>query len=34
MSEEDRIDLENLYIEQNEELKRKIKSYDHKMKKT
>lgn len=33
MSEEDRIDLENLYIEQNEELKRKIKSYDYKMKK-
>ena len=33
MSEEDKIDLENLYIEQNEELKRKIKSYDYKMKK-
>lgn len=31
MSEEDRISLENLYIEQNNELKRKIRSYDSKI---
>lgn len=31
MSEEDRIDLENLYVEQNNELKRKIRSYDHEL---
>lgn len=33
MNEQDRIDLENLYIEQNMELKRKIRSYDSKIKK-
>ena len=32
MLEEDRISLENLYIEQNNELKRKIRSYDSKIK--
>ena len=31
MSEEDRIGLENLYIEQNNELKRKIRSIDSKI---
>lgn len=31
MSEEDRIGLENLYIEQNTELKRKIRSIDSKI---
>lgn len=33
MSEDDRSDLENLYIEQNNELKRKIRSYDLKISK-
>jgi type I restriction enzyme R subunit len=33
LSEEDRIDLENLYIEQNNELRRKISSYDSKISK-
>lgn len=33
MSEDDRSDLENLYIEQNNELKRKIRSYDSKISK-
>lgn len=32
MNEQDRIDLENLYVEQNTELKRKIRSYDSKIK--
>ena len=34
MSEEDRIDLENLYIEQNTELKRKIRSLESKIAKS
>ena len=31
LSEEDRIDLENLYVNQNNELKRKIKSLESKL---
>lgn len=31
MSEEDRTDLENLYIEQNQELKRKIRTLEYKI---
>lgn len=31
MTEEDRTDLENLYMEQNMELKRKIRSFDSKI---
>ena len=34
MSQEDRNDLENLYIEQNTELKRKIRTYDSKIEKS
>lgn len=31
ISENDRIDLENLYVEQNNELKRKIRLYDYEL---
>lgn len=34
ISEKDRIDLENLYVEQNNELKRKIRSYDYEIEKS